>query len=91
MRYKKWTRDTQNMAQNTGKVNELGYIYKSHNQNYCILHAFIPLFSFVFSRLMVEFINNVPKERLTKQKLKCIDDLVHSDLFKYPGQYHCCL
>ncbi|XP_052098499.1 dedicator of cytokinesis protein 1-like isoform X2 [Mytilus californianus] len=36
------------------------------------------------SRLMVEFINNVPKERLTKQKLKCIDDLVHSDLFKFP-------
>uniref|UniRef100_K1QYS4 Dedicator of cytokinesis protein 1 n=1 Tax=Magallana gigas TaxID=29159 RepID=K1QYS4_MAGGI len=27
------------------------------------------------SHLMVEFINNVPKERLTKQKLKCIDDL----------------
>lgn len=36
------------------------------------------------SHLMVEFINNVPKDRLTKQKLKCIDDLVHNDLFKYP-------
>ena len=35
---------------------------------------------------MVEFINNVPKDRLTKQKLKCIDDLVHNDLFKYPGK-----
>ncbi|XP_056005673.1 dedicator of cytokinesis protein 1-like isoform X3 [Ostrea edulis] len=37
------------------------------------------------SHLMVEFINNVPKERLTKQKLKCIDDLVHSKLFRPPG------
>eukprot|EP00105_Crassostrea_gigas_P042991 XP_019927139.1 PREDICTED: dedicator of cytokinesis protein 1 isoform X1 [Crassostrea gigas] len=36
------------------------------------------------SHLMVEFINNVPKERLTKQKLKCIDDLVHSKLFVLP-------
>ena len=36
---------------------------------------------------MVEFINNVPKERLTKQKLKCIDDLVHSDMFKIPGKF----
>nr|XP_022344054.1 dedicator of cytokinesis protein 1-like isoform X2 [Crassostrea virginica] len=36
------------------------------------------------SHLMVEFINNVPKERLTKQKLKCIDDLVHSKLFAMP-------
>ena len=35
---------------------------------------------------MVEFINNVPKERLTKQKLKCIDDLVHSKLFAMPGK-----
>lgn len=38
------------------------------------------------SHLMVEFINNVPKERLTKQKLKCIDDLVHSKLFVLPGE-----
>ncbi|KAK3095553.1 hypothetical protein FSP39_016043 [Pinctada imbricata] len=36
------------------------------------------------SHLLVEFINNVPKDRLTKQKLKCIDDLVHSDIFKIP-------
>ncbi|XP_062566377.1 dedicator of cytokinesis protein 1-like isoform X2 [Saccostrea cucullata] len=36
------------------------------------------------SHLMVEFINNVPKERLTKQKLKCIEDLVQSKLFTMP-------
>ncbi|XP_021375284.1 dedicator of cytokinesis protein 1-like isoform X4 [Mizuhopecten yessoensis] len=44
-----------------------------------IMHVFDPL---ELSKLMVEFINNVPKERLTKQKLKCIDDLVYSVLFK---------
>lgn len=51
----------------------------------CTIKDIAQVFDLVeLSRLMVEFINNVPKDRLTKQKLKCIDDLVHSDLFKYP-------
>ncbi|KAL5021107.1 hypothetical protein ScPMuIL_000262, partial [Solemya velum] len=34
------------------------------------------------SQLMVEFVNNVPEDRLKRQKMKFIDDLVHSPLFK---------
>ncbi|KAG1690288.1 Dedicator of cytokinesis protein 1 [Nymphon striatum] len=36
------------------------------------------------SYLMTDFINNVPVDRLTKQKMMCINDIVHSDLFKKP-------
>ncbi|XP_013378716.1 LOW QUALITY PROTEIN: dedicator of cytokinesis protein 1-like [Lingula anatina] len=36
------------------------------------------------SHLLVEFINNVPKERLTKEKIKCILAIVHSRLFMFP-------
>ncbi|XP_050389742.1 dedicator of cytokinesis protein 1 [Patella vulgata] len=32
--------------------------------------------------IMVQFIANVPKDRLARQKMKCIDDLIHTDLFK---------
>ncbi|ESO92727.1 hypothetical protein LOTGIDRAFT_232874 [Lottia gigantea] len=34
------------------------------------------------STLMVQFIANVPRDRLSRQKMKCINDLVHTDLFK---------
>ncbi|XP_064631450.1 dedicator of cytokinesis protein 1-like isoform X3 [Lineus longissimus] len=33
------------------------------------------------SLILVEFINNVPKDRLTKQKMQCINDIVHSKMF----------
>ncbi|KAL3864490.1 hypothetical protein ACJMK2_006169 [Sinanodonta woodiana] len=37
-----------------------------------------------FSQLFVEFLDHVPKNRLRIQKLKCIDDLVQSELFRIP-------
>lgn len=39
------------------------------------------------SRLLVELINNVPQERLKRQKMMCVNDIVHSNLFSLPG-YH---
>ncbi|XP_071089559.1 dedicator of cytokinesis protein 1-like isoform X4 [Haliotis cracherodii] len=36
------------------------------------------------SHILVQFINNVPKDRLTRQKMKCIDDIIHTELFKLP-------
>ena len=41
------------------------------------------------SKLMVEFINNVPADRLTNRKLKCIQDIVQSVLFKHAGKHYC--
>lgn len=44
--------------------------------------------AYVFnSQLMVEFVNNVPGDRLQRQKMKFIDDLVHSPLFKDQGMF----
>lgn len=43
---------------------------------------------------MTDFINNVPVDRLTKQKMMCVNDIIYSDLFKKPGEFHkmvCCL
>lgn len=40
---------------------------------------------FLFSHVLKDLINNVPKDRLKKQKLMCVNDLVHSDLFRIPG------
>ncbi|KAK3597762.1 hypothetical protein CHS0354_006119 [Potamilus streckersoni] len=37
-----------------------------------------------FSQLFVEFLDHVPKNRLRIQKLKCVDDLVQSELFRIP-------
>ncbi|CAL1526733.1 unnamed protein product [Lymnaea stagnalis] len=37
------------------------------------------------SNLLVQFINNVPADRLTKQKMKCIDQVIQTDLFKIPA------
>ena len=37
-----------------------------------------------FSHLFVEFLNYVPKNRLRIQKIKCIEDLVQTDLFRLP-------
>ncbi|KAH9503217.1 Dedicator of cytokinesis protein 1 [Bulinus truncatus] len=37
------------------------------------------------SHLLVQFINNVPPDRLTKQKMKCIDQIIQSDLFIEPA------
>ncbi|XP_067134875.1 dedicator of cytokinesis protein 1-like [Centruroides vittatus] len=34
------------------------------------------------SYILNDFINNVPLDRLTKQKMMCVNDIVHSDLFK---------
>ncbi|XP_014661425.1 PREDICTED: dedicator of cytokinesis protein 1-like [Priapulus caudatus] len=36
------------------------------------------------SRLLVELINNVPQERLKRQKMMCVNDIVHSSLFAIP-------
>ncbi|XP_064601988.1 dedicator of cytokinesis protein 1-like isoform X2 [Liolophura sinensis] len=32
--------------------------------------------------VLVDFIDNVPRDRLTHQKMTCVDDLVHTELFK---------
>ncbi|XP_030761843.1 dedicator of cytokinesis protein 1 isoform X2 [Sitophilus oryzae] len=37
-----------------------------------------------FSKLLCEFLNNLPQGRLTKQKMMTINDIVHSKLFQYP-------
>ncbi|XP_059148668.1 dedicator of cytokinesis protein 1-like isoform X3 [Physella acuta] len=37
------------------------------------------------SLLLVQFIDNVPPERLTKQKMKCIDQIIQTDLFNLPA------
>ncbi|XP_041370196.1 dedicator of cytokinesis protein 1-like isoform X4 [Gigantopelta aegis] len=44
-----------------------------------VITVFDPL---ELSHLMVQFINSVPKDRLTRQKMKCVDDLIHTALFK---------
>lgn len=36
------------------------------------------------SHIITELINNLPPERLTKQKMMCVNDIVHSELFAYP-------
>ncbi|XP_012940011.1 dedicator of cytokinesis protein 1 isoform X2 [Aplysia californica] len=36
------------------------------------------------SQLLVQFVDNVPPERLTKQKMKCIDSIIQTDLFTLP-------
>lgn len=38
------------------------------------------------SKLFTEFILKVPLGRLVKQKLDCLIDIVHSDLFTHHGQ-----
>ncbi|OUC45203.1 SH3 domain protein [Trichinella nativa] len=38
--------------------------------------------------MMANFLKNVPRDRLTKQKLMCLQDLVHSELIKKSGA-HC--
>lgn len=40
-----------------------------------------------FSKLLVEFFDNMQPERLSKQKMKSINDLVHSELFKRTGKF----
>lgn len=70
-------------------IREVGLFWHLFNmykwKNCLMIQSNWPCYIFC-SHLMVEFINNVPKERLTKQKLKCIDDLVHSKLFVLPGE-----
>ncbi|GFO14588.1 dedicator of cytokinesis protein 1 [Plakobranchus ocellatus] len=36
------------------------------------------------SHLLVQFLHNVPPERLAKQKMKCIDQIIQTDLFTLP-------
>ena len=38
------------------------------------------------SQLLKEFLQALPPERLVKQKLDCIKDLVHSDIYKKKGK-----
>jgi len=40
----------------------------------------------LFSGILIEFINSVPKERLIRHKMQCINDLVHSPVFLIPGE-----
>lgn len=42
--------------------------------------------SSLHSKLFTEFILKVPLGRLVKQKLDCLIDIVHSDLFTHHGQ-----
>lgn len=47
-----------------------------------------PLSSFcLHSKLFTEFILKVPLGRLVKQKLECLIDIVHSDLFTHHGEH----
>lgn len=46
-----------------------------------ILHVFN---SKQLSHIVTELLNNLPPERLTKQKMMCVNDIVHSELFKFP-------
>lgn len=39
-----------------------------------------------FSNILKDLINNLPKDRLKKQKLMCVNDLIHSELFRFPGK-----
>lgn len=68
-------------------------------QTVCILKAFchLPVFGTsnkmshdacfsCFSGILIEFINSVPKDRLVRHKMQCINDLVHSPVFLIPGQ-----
>ncbi|GFR93576.1 dedicator of cytokinesis protein 5 [Elysia marginata] len=36
------------------------------------------------SDLLIQFLHNVPPERLTKQKMKCIDQIIQTELFSLP-------
>ncbi|RUS91929.1 hypothetical protein EGW08_000331, partial [Elysia chlorotica] len=36
------------------------------------------------SHLLIQFLHNVPPERLTKQKMKCIDQIIQTELFSLP-------
>lgn len=47
-------------------------------------------FPFVCSKLFTEFILNVPMSRLTIQKLYCLIEIVHSDLFTQHGKQDLC-
>ncbi|UYV68726.1 DOCK2, partial [Cordylochernes scorpioides] len=47
-----------------------------------ILSVFDPL---TLSHLITRLINNLSQDRLTKQKMMCVNDIVHSDLFKMPN------
>ncbi|XP_055899924.1 dedicator of cytokinesis protein 1-like isoform X3 [Biomphalaria glabrata] len=52
----------------------------------CVIGDVITVFDKIeLSHLLVQFINNVPLERLTKQKMKCIDQIILSDLFIEPA------
>lgn len=39
------------------------------------------MIDFCYSHLFVEFLNYVPRSRLKIQKIKCIEDLVETELF----------
>lgn len=45
---------------------------------------------FLSSKLFTEFILNVPVSRLTIQKLYCLIEIVHSDLFTQHGKQQLC-
>ncbi|XP_064466141.1 dedicator of cytokinesis protein 1-like [Ornithodoros turicata] len=47
-----------------------------------ILHVFD---SDQLSHIITELINSLPPERLTKQKMMCVNDIVHSELFQFPS------
>lgn len=39
------------------------------------------------ARLLVDFLSNIPRDRLANQKLICIQDIVNSPLFSHGGSY----
>lgn len=60
----------------------VGWTFLFFRQNFSITI----LFGFCgFSKLMVEFIEKVPKDRLIKTKMLCIDQIIQTELFKLPG------
>ena len=43
-----------------------------------------------FSNILVEFIQSVPRDRLIKLKITCMNDIIHSQLFMYAGKTRHC-
>jgi hypothetical protein len=41
----------------------------------------------LYSQDLVVFLNSAPRGKLTRQKMMCMISIVHTTLFKFPGEY----
>lgn len=61
--------------------------WKQSTNSRCLISLTFLFLSFsLCSKLFTEFILKVPQGRLVKQKLDCLIDIVHSDLFTQHGE-----